>query len=323
MCNLLKEIYGWILLGFFLFCTIISSTEANATVYLFSQQPLSHKLTFIGIELHEPGTFDVNNKICAQQTRFVSRNPWQDYKVMELDTLEAQKQTIMSNIPEDGKFIVVNSTSQTWHTFHRMFLTPILGASDYETQKPQLSSLCYTEELIFLPKIADIMAHIVIGFAFLAISIILISILTNALTYCYDSMENEDDKCRFMSIYYLSLMGLFVLLCAGSLVGLLSTQYIAAALISIVANEGIWIFTAISLIHFRQVIQNNWNFGAALQGHLWVIIMAVKIIWLFLLVALRFQHLIGWDNASPFTGQFYLNMRIENSDDVEFRIPFL
>jgi hypothetical protein len=94
-------------------------------IYLVEIQ-CSLELPFIGTPLHELGTFDIENKICAQKVGFVSINPLLDYRVMELEILEAQKNTIFHRVAEDCRCIVAHSANQTWYIYHHGPLTQLM-----------------------------------------------------------------------------------------------------------------------------------------------------------------------------------------------------
>jgi hypothetical protein len=118
------------------------STAEGATTYLFSRNPKSHELSYVGTdEPREPGAFDRTNIVCAQQKSFVTlRDPSKNYKTIEYRDYEV----VLSQLPSNmEKFVMVDLSTYDWYLFDRSsgqkYAINILSGEIYEKERLKIN----------------------------------------------------------------------------------------------------------------------------------------------------------------------------------------
>jgi hypothetical protein len=128
---------------------MVWNTDAiTAKTYLFSRNYETSELTYIGIDQsHKLGTFTRNNTICAQQNEFkMSRTPFQDFHVIELEDYLNQRNNSVGWLFPNQTFLLVNSTgSITWNSSTNGNVTEFWGG------KPEIVNVCHRDDFILLP----------------------------------------------------------------------------------------------------------------------------------------------------------------------------
>jgi hypothetical protein len=162
---------------------VLAKTLFELNIHLFTKD-LQGNLYFQGSTFIEPGPFQINNTICAQQSSFhVPGDSSRNYQVLELnDFMQHKDHDLFVNISSKEVYILVDTTNITNKRWYSYWNDQILNldVSKYEEDKFLFHHLCFVNDLSSpVDTIDPSLLKIII-----AIPIVAILILLTILIYC-------------------------------------------------------------------------------------------------------------------------------------------
>jgi hypothetical protein len=366
MNKLSKNIRWLCFFVFFVFnlAHIIANTEAMTT-YLFSRCMETQQLSLIDIVQREPGAFDPNNPICAQLPQFrTPRMPWIDYRVIEYKDYMGQADLSLYNLVENSKFLVLDSKEYNWYVSspESDIFVPLLNVSQYEAEKQNWSSVCYTDTYIFVQDASDKLSYTIMVLAGLGCFLALVAASLYILYCC--SEKNCTSNCFWM--FHTFWMLCFGCISAATLFVLTARFGVDGSFMIPVAIHAYWCITFLELyILFLRITQKvrddpipdledtsmvsaQGKIQLSYMSHRWpnsnskivpVILKDLfmnrfkKTIGILLCVFMFFliigvynlytTGILGPDNTSPYTGYFFLNTLVGPFDSIRSNIRIM
>jgi hypothetical protein len=302
----------------------INSRDNNSELLILK----SHKLRYISSKDSEDfEVFNPDNTICGQQAIFDStRNPFQSYHVVEFQDYEVQKNTaIFPALPSNIEFLVVNLVNDDQYIWYHSQNGSLIPFLDNETNRSQLSNVCYIDEFVFLPNPSD--TKICLFVFVLTTFVLLVNI---PASFYFNGLSISYDQPIMLWRRYVTL---FLLLSAsislGIMVCFLTSDYgtvgVWISLWPIISNWSLTALTMCMIIHMLvKIISSKYRLNLRkYQGLLAFIFFILALIIIAGCITLCWANILGPDNASQQTGHFYVNTLIGSYEKIEFKIRMM